>query len=130
MELLILLVIVFAVASFVGRLSMRRRRALAEEERRQAAAVRSSRGGGDSAAAGAAMSPFGLFPFGGLFEQLLSQPGLSRSYVFDERTGQWIDVSEQEPEPVEEQPQKAADGKPQPRKRRETSAFGRAGTRR
>ena len=44
-----------------------------------------------------------MFPFGGLFETLWSQPGgWSRSYVFDEETGRWVDASELQLEEPEE----------------------------
>ena len=44
------------------------------------------------------MSPFGLFPFGGLFEQLFTQAGMTRSYVYDEARGRWVDVTDAIPE--------------------------------
>ncbi|HEX2044274.1 MAG TPA: AAA family ATPase [Gaiellaceae bacterium] len=95
LPLLVLLVPVLIFVSILRRLSARRREAL-EEERRQAAAAREE-GGGDLQPG---MSPFGMFPFGGLFEHLLTGPGgWSRSYVLDEETGRWVDVSELEPEP-------------------------------
>ena len=56
-------------------------------------------------------SPFALMPFGGLFEHLLTGPGMwSRSYALDEETGRWVDVTDMEPERVEEAPRPAGDG--------------------
>ena len=98
-----LLIIVFAVVLLAGvaaTASARRRRAL-EEERLQAAAERARQTG--DADDGTIGSPFGMFPFGGLFEQLLGGPGAwSKSYVFDAETGRWVDISDQQPEAPEE----------------------------
>jgi transitional endoplasmic reticulum ATPase len=47
--------------------------------------------------------PSSRFPFGGLFGELVTGPGSwSRSYVFDERTGRWVDINELPPEEIEE----------------------------
>ena len=40
-----------------------------------------------------AVPPFGMLPFGGLFGQLFQQ-GLSRSYAYDEATGELIDITD------------------------------------
>jgi hypothetical protein len=40
------------------------------------------------------VGPFGLLPFGGLFEQMLSQGAWTRSYVYDPDTGEWVEVVE------------------------------------
>ena len=69
----------------------RRQRALAEERQRQAELA----GGGGSPGPGD--SPFGAFPFGGLFGPLLSGPGgWSRSLAYDPSTGEWVDISDQD----------------------------------
>ncbi|MDQ3874634.1 MAG: AAA family ATPase [Actinomycetota bacterium] len=88
------------MASAVRRVSRARRRAR-EEERRRAEELR--RAGGGDAVDSFGASPFGAFPFGGLFEELFTGPGSwSRSYAFDPETGRWVDVSDQEPQPIEE----------------------------
>jgi transitional endoplasmic reticulum ATPase len=51
------------------------------------------------------------FPFGGLFEELLTGPGTwTRSYEYDPRTGSWVETTDTEPEAPpsvpEEQPQR------------------------
>jgi transitional endoplasmic reticulum ATPase len=58
-------------------------------------------------------SPFGLFPFGGLFEQMLSQGAWTRSYAYDPETGEWVEVVET-PEAVEapDRPDRAGDAHP------------------
>ena len=99
MELLLLLFVVVLFASVIGRVTSGRRRALEEERRRQFEAAHAQSGGAPDPALAA---PFGMFPFGGLFEHLLSDPGWSRSYVFDEETGQWVDVTNEHPPPPEE----------------------------
>ena len=104
---LILLLLALSVAR-----ATRRQRAAAEERERQAARAQE---GGDEGGLGA--SPFGMFPFGGLFGGMLSGPGAwSRSYVFDEETGRWVDVSNEDlagqtEEPVDE---RESDGAPAP----------------
>ncbi len=93
-------VLLLLVASF-ARSNQRQKREAEERRRREEEARRAS--GGDPSAA----SPFAGLPFGGLFDQLLSgSGGWTRSLVFDERTGQWVDMSNVEPDPVpaEEEP--------------------------
>jgi hypothetical protein len=46
----------------------------------------------------ASSASYGLFPFGGLFEQLFSDVGGTRSFAYDPETGRWVDVSDDEPE--------------------------------
>jgi hypothetical protein len=84
-EFLLPLLFIVAFAIVIGRFSSRRRRAMEEEERRRFEAARGGEGGAPGGAAG--MSPFGLFPFGGLFDLLSGPATWSRSFVFDERTG-------------------------------------------
>src|SRR3712207_3946673 len=38
------------------------------------------------------MSPFGMLPFGGILEQMLTQGAWTRSYAYDETTGEWVEV--------------------------------------
>jgi len=97
-EILILLLIVFGVAALLSRAAARRRRERAEQERRRAEALRQSHG-----ADGTMPSPFEGMPFGGLFESLMTGPGLwSKSYAYDTETGQWVDISDMQPEPEPE----------------------------
>ena len=107
-----MLVVVVAFASVVGRLASSRRRRVLEEQRREAELARSRSEGGGEATDALGMSPFGMFPFGGLFEQLMTGPGWSRSYVFDEQTGRWVDISELQPESPEEQAARGTEATP------------------
>ena len=107
----VLMLLLFAVS--VSSANRRRRRALEAERRRQAELARQA---GDRGPDGAGASPVELMPFGSLFEQLLTGPGTwSRSLVFDEETGRWMDVSDQEPD-AEQQAQ------PEPRRRERSRA--------
>src|SRR4051812_3324472 len=57
------------------------------------------------------VSPFGLF--GGLFDAILSQPGgWGRALEYDERTGEWVDVTDREPEPEPEREREPASDEP------------------
>ena len=107
---LILLLLAFSVSQ-----ANRRQRAAAEERERRAQAAREG-----ETDAGPGGSPFGMFPFGSLFGGMLSGPGgWSRSYVFDEEAGRWVDVSDEDlatradhsagqPETTSESPRKGA----------------------
>ena len=107
----VLMLLLFAVS--VSSANRRRRRALEAERRRQAELARQAEDRGPD---GGGASPFELMPFGSLFEQLLTGPGTwSRSLVFDEETGRWMDVSDQEPD-AEQQAQ------PEPRRRERSRA--------
>ena len=53
---------------------------------------------------GPSTSPFGLFPFGGLFEQMLNQGTWTRSYAYDEETGEWVEVVDALPDGTPERP--------------------------
>jgi transitional endoplasmic reticulum ATPase len=98
--LLLLLLPIFLFRSAVRRLFGRRREI--EQERRRAESARGTRDGPD-AVEGLATSPFALFPFGGLFEHVLTGPGSwSRSYVFDERSGRWVEVTDTPAEEVQD----------------------------
>ncbi|MBW3592443.1 MAG: AAA family ATPase [Actinobacteria bacterium] len=118
---LLLVLVMVVVGSMLAR-SARRRALEAEEEYRRAQLARSPEreGGGIQ---GGMITPFGMFPFGGLFEDLLMQPGgWGRSLAYDERTGQWVDISELEPEAMTEPPEEPeADGAVERPSRRRTS---------
>src|SRR3982751_805934 len=78
--------------SMARRAARRRAAAIEEELRRQE--ERRARGEEPE-------SPFGLRPFGGLLEQLMGGIG-AQSYTYDERTGQWVEVTDEVPEPEPE----------------------------
>src|SRR3954471_23720685 len=103
---LILLVVFFFILASVGRrASLARQRAFEEEQRRIEEARRRQREGG--AGEDDLFSPFGMLPFGGLLEDLMGGAG-ARSYRIDPRTGEWVDVSQERPEPppeTQQQPQ-------------------------
>jgi transitional endoplasmic reticulum ATPase len=117
-ELLLLLFGIMMVASVVG--SIRRARRIREEERRFEEEARRRAQDPD-----APPDPFGGSPFGSLFETLFSG-GMARSYTYDPETGQWVDISDVQPEP---EPEPAANGgrKREAKKRRrrqpQTSMF-------
>ncbi len=106
MELLLLAFVVFAVVALVGRAARRRAERQAEQQAEVERAV--ERGDVDPAAA----SPFGLFPFGGIFEELLKAQGMTRSYTIDPETGEWVEISDELPEPLPE-PEDASSIEPQ-----------------
>jgi transitional endoplasmic reticulum ATPase len=94
------LILLFLVVSA----SLRGRRD-AEEARRRAELAREAEERGELPPGGSA---FDLFPFGGIFGQLMSGPGMwSRSYSFDDRTGEWVEISEP-PAPAPDDPRTSA----------------------
>jgi transitional endoplasmic reticulum ATPase len=104
-EILILFFGIMIVASVVG--SIRRAKRMREaQEQMQAEAMRRAESGEPPG------SPFGGSPFGPLFDTLFSGAGM-RSYQLDPETGEWVDMSQVEPE-VPEQP---ASGNGKERKR-------------
>jgi hypothetical protein len=98
LTLLLLLLFLLVVVSIVSRATRRRRRALEEQARREEEARR-----GTGPVAPESMSPFDLFPFGGLLESMMTGMG-ARSFRYDERTGEWVEVIDEalEPEPHQE----------------------------
>jgi len=106
--LIVLAVVLVVLTASILRATRRQREAAEEEQRRREEMIR--RGGGDEEGADP-FSPFAGMPFGGLFGQLLSGPGMwSRSYVYDEETGRWVDASQLEPEPEPESTAPEKDG--------------------
>nr|MBA2296741.1 ATP-binding protein [Actinomycetota bacterium] len=103
MEVLLLLFVLFALVSLVSRAARRRAQRAAERQLEFERAVDS---GEVETGAG---SPFAMFPFGGVLEELMRSQGLSRSYTIDPETGEWVEITDQEPEPLPE-PERA----PQP----------------
>src|SRR5829696_5648748 len=110
LSLLIFFLFLVLVMSLVGRMarSSRRRAYEAEQRRREELARR----GGDPDAA----SPFSLFPFGNVLEEMMR--GIeTRSYRIDPETGEWVEASaDAQPAPPEAPPE-AGD---EPRKKRKS----------
>ena len=111
---MLLVVLLLALPAVLGGLSARRKRRQEEEWRRQEEEERrrrSAHGNGDPPDE---FSPFGMLPFGGLLEHLLSGPGTwTRSYELDPETGRWVEVGapDTEPEPDPEPQQEQAAGR-------------------
>ena len=114
LTLLFLLLVFILVISLASSAARRRRRAYeaAEAEARRAA------GGGSDPSDNA--SPFGMFPFGGLLESMMTGMG-ARSFQLDPETGEWVEMSdeipvlEEEPAPVREREER------RPRRRRQAA---------
>ena len=108
LTLLIFFVVLVLVLSAVGRMARASRRRAYEEEQRRL--EESSRNG-----SGEELSPFAGMPFGGLFEEMFR--GMeTRSYRIDPETGEWVEMSAEEPPQPE--PESDADDEPRRRKRK------------
>ncbi len=129
LSLLLLLLILILVMSVVGRMARAGRRRAHEEEQRQREQARHD--GGEEM-----VSPFSGLPFGGILEELMR--GMeTRSYRIDPETGEWIDVTTEQPEPeprpgtepaAEDQPsRKKRKSRPSPRSGSPMSPFGMLG---
>src|SRR3954468_1714051 len=113
---LILLVVFFFILASVGRrASLARQRAFEDEQRRIEEARRRQRegGGGEDEL----VSPFATLPFGGLLEDLMGGAG-ARSYRIDPRTGEWVDVSQERPEPSQQPQQNGTQQRTRPKRQR------------
>jgi transitional endoplasmic reticulum ATPase len=89
-EILLLVFVLMIVGSVIG--SIRRARGMREEaDRRRQEAMRRAEVGEPPE------SPFEGSPFGPLFETLFSGVGM-RSYRYDPQTGEWIDMTDVQPE--------------------------------
>ena len=109
LTLLIFFVVLVLVMSALGRMARASRRRAYEEEQRRLEESRRN-GGGDE------LSPFAGMPFGGLFEEMFR--GMeTRSYRIDPETGEWVEMSAEEPPPPEPEPE-ADDAEPRRRKRK------------
>jgi transitional endoplasmic reticulum ATPase len=114
MTTLIVLAVVLLILGLSFARTFSRQRQAAEEARRRAEEARNRPTGGDDPFNGA--SPFGLMPFGGIFEQLLRGPGTwSRSLVYDEETGRWVDITDAEPDAM---PEPSGEGEAAPAERK------------
>jgi len=110
LSLLIFFLFLVLVMSLVGRMarSSRRRAYEAEQRRREELARR----GGDPDAA----SPFSLFPFGNVLEEMMR--GIeTRSYRIDPETGEWVEVTDDVPAAP---PEPAPESGDPPRKKRKS----------
>ena len=104
MELLLLVLVVFALVALAGRSA--RRRAQLEARRREEYERAVATGQGE------ASSPFALTPFGGIFEELLKAHGMTRSYTLDPETGEWVEITDEEPEQLPREPAERVDERP------------------
>ena len=103
MEILILVGLVLFVFSVAGSISNARRRRREEEERlriEEERRRRRDRGEPEDPWDGA--SPFAGMPFGRLFEHLIRSSGV-HSYTIDPETGEWVEITDDEPEPVRDE---------------------------
>ena len=90
LSLLFLLLFLVLVMSVVGRMARASRQRAYEEEQRRLEHARREPGG-------EVVSPFSGMPFGGILEELMR--GMeTRSYRIDPETGEWIDVTSDQPD--------------------------------
>ena len=108
-------VFMIVVSSAAARASRRRQEALEEAQRRAEEERRRRAEAGEPVEPA---NPFAGMPFGDLFDSLLSGMG-ARSYRYDERTGQWVEITDEEPEAIAEpqEPQGPAGPRKRPRPR-------------
>ena len=105
LTLLFLIIMFVLVLSAVGRIARTSRRRAYEEEQRRL--EESRRSGGDEQ-----LSPFAGLPFGGLFEEMLR--GMeTRSYRIDPETGEWVEMTTEQPAEPAPEPDE-----PEPRRRK------------
>ena len=83
--------IVFMLVLLMSLISRARRRRALEAR----AEVEAQQGGDPAGQEG--VSPFGGLPFGGLFGAMMGMGG-GRSFAWDERTGQWVEITDDLPE--------------------------------
>jgi transitional endoplasmic reticulum ATPase len=88
---ILLFLIIFAVVSSIARAAAQRREAERRRHMEELAREQQQQDDGQEP-----MSPFAGMPFGGLFEQLFSMTGATRSFAYDPETGEWIDITDQE----------------------------------
>jgi transitional endoplasmic reticulum ATPase len=87
---LVVLGVILALLGLSVARSARRSREAAEARQRQEEAMR-AHGGGES--------PFGGSPFGAIFDQIFSGTGMrSRSLTYDPQRGEWVDITDENPE--------------------------------
>ena len=105
LSLLVIIVFFVLVTSLVARMARASRRRAYEAEQRRLEELQGS--GGEP------VSPFGIFPFGGVLEELMR--GMeTRSYRIDPETGEWVEMSDEQPEV----PASAPTAEPEPERRK------------
>lgn len=113
LTLLVVFVFLVLVMSVVGRMARASRRRGYEEEQRRL--EESRRQGGEEP-----ISPFAGMPFGGLFEEMFR--GIeTRSYRIDPETGEWVEMTAEQPTEPEPQPVNGAEPRRRKRKSRTQS---------
>ena len=111
LSLLLIVLFLVLVTSLVARMARASRRRAYEAEQRRLEEL--GAGGGEP------VSPFGMFPFGGLLEELMR--GMeTRSYRIDPDTGEWVEMNDERPElptaaPTEEPELQRKERKPRTR---------------
>jgi transitional endoplasmic reticulum ATPase len=105
-SLLIMFFLILLMISLMARLARRKRMMDAERARLEAAERGDSGGAGES--------PFSMMPFGGLLEQMMMGGG--GSYTYDSQTGQWVEITGEEPAPEAA----VEDAAPKTRRRRQS----------
>lgn len=103
LTLLIFFLVIFLVPGLVTRMARASRERAYEEEQRQREELQPNGGGGEQ------VSPFGIFPFGGILEEMMR--GMeTRSYRIDPETGEWVDMTDERPPEPEPGPEPAPVG--------------------
>jgi transitional endoplasmic reticulum ATPase len=107
LSLLLLVLFLVLVTSMVARMARASRQRAYEAEQRRREELDASDGG--------PVSPLGMFPFGGVLEELMR--GMeTRSYRIDPETGEWVEMSDTRPEVPAPGP--SAEPEPQRRQRK------------
>ena len=95
LTLVLLFIVVLIVVSLVSRMARASRRHAREAEQRRLAELQQS--GGEP------VSPFSMFPFGGILDEMMR--GMeTRSYTIDPETGEWVEMTEEQPPASEPEP--------------------------
>jgi transitional endoplasmic reticulum ATPase len=111
LSLLLIVLFLVLVMVAVGRMSRASRRRAEEEEQRR---LEESRQDGDVET----FSPFSTLPFGGILEELMR--GMeTRSYRIDPETGEWVEMTAEQPAEPAPEPEPASTDEPR-RKRRKS----------
>jgi transitional endoplasmic reticulum ATPase len=104
LALMLLMALMFWIAGAAARRARRRQ----EEAMREEMERRRREGGDDTGP-----SPFDLMPFGGMLEQMLGGAGgWGRTYTYDSETGQWVEVTGEDPAAGEPEPESESESEP------------------
>jgi transitional endoplasmic reticulum ATPase len=110
LSLLLIVLFLVLVMVVVGRMGRASRRHAEEEERRR---LEESQQGGDVEV----LSPFSTLPFGGILEELMR--GMeTRSYRIDPKTGEWVEITAEQPAQVGPEPEPTAADETRRKKRK------------